>query len=171
MRRRPHLLVLVSFRGWIALASCDPRLRPVPVPVYASRSSFSFRPASTGLLASPGSRQHSGWGGRLNLPTQFFRSGLLLMFSYCRACSVWRDFHPLRCSASLVAHRIWMLPPGVVVPNAKSETRNPKQIQMPNGTRFKTASSVVVLVIPCLVLGVCFGLRVSDFGFPRSGWQ
>jgi hypothetical protein len=29
----------------------------------------------------------------------------------------------------------------------------------------------MVLVIPCLVLGVCFGLRVSDFGFPRSGWR
>src|ERR1019366_2726453 len=63
---------------------------------------------------------------------------------------------------------IWILPPGDVVPNPKSETRSPKQIQMPNGPRLKTASRVVVWVIPCLVLGVCFGLRVSDFGFPRS---
>jgi len=66
---------------------------------------------------------------------------------------------------------IWILPPGAVVPNPKSETRSPKQIQMPNGPRLKTFSRVVVLVIPCLVLGVCFGLRVSDFGFPRSGWR
>ena len=65
----------------------------------------------------------------------------------------------------------WILPPGAVVPNPKSETRNPKQIQMPNGPRPRTASRVVVWVIPCLVLGVCFGLRVSDFGFPRSGWR
>src|ERR1039458_8488490 len=53
----------------------------------------------------------------------------------------------------------------------KSETRNPKQIQMPNGPRPRTASRVVVWVIPCLVLRVCFGLRVSDFGFPRSEWR
>src|ERR1035437_1656430 len=129
MRRRPHLHVLVSFRGWIALARRDPRLRPVPVPVYASRSSFSFRPFSSGVLACSGSRQHSGWGGWLDLPTQFFRSGPPFMFSCCRACSVWRDFHPLRCSASLVAHPIWILPPDAVVPNPKCETRNLKQIQ------------------------------------------
>jgi hypothetical protein len=67
--------------------------------------------------------------------------------------------------------RIWILPPGAVVPNPKPEIRNPKQIQMPNGPRLKTASRVVVWVIPCLVLGVCFGLRVSDFRFPRSEWR
>src|ERR1035441_1581744 len=67
--------------------------------------------------------------------------------------------------------RLWILPPGAVVPNPKSETRNPKQIQMPNGPRPRTASRVVVWVIPCLVLGVCFGLRGSDFGFPHSGWR
>jgi hypothetical protein len=33
------------------------------------------------------------------------------MFSCCRSCSIWRDFHPLRCSASLVAHRILTPPP------------------------------------------------------------
>src|ERR1035438_10391247 len=59
--------------------------------------------------------------------------------------------------------RTWILPPGAVVPNPKSETRNPKQIQMPNDPRPRTASRAVVWVIPCLVLGVCFGLRGSGF--------
>lgn len=52
--------------------------------------------APSGALACPSSRQHSGWGGWLDLPIRFFRSGSLFMFSCCRACSVWRDFHP-RC--------------------------------------------------------------------------
>ena len=76
-----------------------------------------------------------------------------------------------KARGSRVKGLIWIMPPGAVVPNPKSETRNPKQIQMPNAPRPRTASRVVVLVIPCLVLGVCFGLRVSDFGFPRSGWR
>jgi hypothetical protein len=42
----------------------------------------------------PSDRQHSGLGGWLSLPTRSFRSGLLLMFSCCRSCSVWRNFHP-----------------------------------------------------------------------------
>jgi len=49
---------LDCFRG------CDSRLRPVSVPVYASRRSFGLRPFCSGALACPGSRQHSGWGGR-----------------------------------------------------------------------------------------------------------
>jgi len=57
-------------------------------------------------LACPSSRQHSGWGGWLDLPTQAFRPGPLFMFSCCRACSVRKDFHPRRCSASPVALRI-----------------------------------------------------------------
>src|ERR1035437_251660 len=43
MRRRPHLHVVVSFRGWIALAGCDSRLRPASFPVYASSQSFGLR--------------------------------------------------------------------------------------------------------------------------------
>src|ERR1039458_7308150 len=49
--------------------------------------------------------------------------------------------------------------------NPKSEGRNPKQIQIPNFPMFKTSRRSVVLVIPLLVLGICFGLRISIFGF------
>ena len=49
--------------------------------------------------------------------------------------------------------------------NPKSEGRNPKQIQIPNRPMFKTSRRSVVLVIPLLVLGICFGLRISSFGF------
>src|ERR1035441_1388005 len=49
--------------------------------------------------------------------------------------------------------------------NPKSEGRNPKQIQIPNRPMFKTSRRSVVLVIPLLVLGICFGLRISIFGF------
>src|ERR1019366_205428 len=49
--------------------------------------------------------------------------------------------------------------------NPKSEARNPKQIQIPNRPMFKTSRRSVVLVIPLLVLGICFGLRISIFGF------
>src|ERR1035441_4955141 len=49
--------------------------------------------------------------------------------------------------------------------NPKSEGRNPKQIQIPNRPMFKTSRRSVVLVIPLLVLGICFGLRISILGF------
>ena len=49
--------------------------------------------------------------------------------------------------------------------NPKSEGRNPKQIQIPNRPMFKTSRRSVVLVISLLMLGICFGLRISIFGF------
>jgi hypothetical protein len=53
--------------------------------------------------------------------------------------------------------------------NPKSETRNPKQIQI---TKKRNSKHLVhdradqeVLDIPSLALGICFGFRASDFGF------
>ena len=51
--------------------------------------------------------------------------------------------------------------------SSKSEYRNPKQIQI---TKFKCSQTkncrnATVLVIWTLVLGICFGFRVSNFGF------
>ena len=53
--------------------------------------------------------------------------------------------------------------------NSKSEARTPKQIQTPNGGMFENCPSKVVLDIPALVLGICFGFRASDFGFQLPG--
>ena len=71
-------------------------------PACGSRLSLCTPPggcsaaAPSGAVTCPSSRQHSGWGGWLGLSIRSFRSGSLFMFSCCRACSVWRDFHP-RC--------------------------------------------------------------------------
>jgi len=49
-----------------------------------------------------------------------------------------------------------------------AETRNPKQIQIPNAPMLETRWCALVLIISLLVLGICFGLRIWDFGFRAS---
>jgi hypothetical protein len=85
-----------------ATPACGPCSSLCTPPRSCSAAAPSF-----GALACPSPRQHSGWGGWLDLPTQVFRPGSLFMFSCCRSRSVWRDFHPRRRPASPVALRIF----------------------------------------------------------------
>jgi len=48
--------------------------------------------------------------------------------------------------------------------NPKSESRNPKQIQMRKEEKARN-SAALVLKIFHLMIRVCFGFRISDFGF------
>src|SRR5215831_6579999 len=54
------------------------------------------------------------------------------------------------------------------IQEGRSEARNSKQIQIPNGPMLETGRRALVLVISLFVLGICFVLRIWDFGFRTS---
>jgi hypothetical protein len=61
--------------------------------------------------------------------------------------------------------RILILPPTPERENPKSETRNPKQTPSTKQGMTKTTTLLAVLGLGALGILICFGFRVSDFGF------